>query len=153
MFQFFKRKAVDFFSPQDKEQIVDAIKKAEHKTSGEIRVYIESDCNHTNAIDRAIEIFEDLEIYNTKQRNGVLVYVAIKARKLAIYGDQGIYESVGKEFWDAQVEKMIHVFNKNDYAEGIATIVKEIGDALRKHFPYDAQTDVNELPDDIVFGN
>ena len=153
MFQFFKRKAVDFFSPQDKEQIVDAIKKAEHKTSGEIRVYIESDCNHTNAIDRAIEIFEDLEIYKTKQRNGVLVYVAIKARKLAIYGDQGIYESVGKEFWDAQVEKMVHFFNKNDYAEGIATIVKEIGDALRKHFPYDAQKDVNELPDDIVFGN
>ncbi len=153
MFNLFKRKAVDFFSPQDKEQIVNAIKKAEHKTSGEIRVYIESDCNHTNAIDRAVEIFEDLEIYKTKQRNGVLVYVAIKARKLAIYGDQGIYESVGKEFWDAQVEKMIHFFNKNDYAEGIGAIVTEVGDALRKHFPYDAQTDVNELPDDIVFGN
>ena len=153
MFNLFKRKAVDFFSPHEKEQIVEAIKKAEHNTSGEIRVYIESECEHNNAIDRAMELFGDLEMYKTEQRNGVLVYVAIRTRKLAIFGDQGIYEQVGKEFWDEQVAKMIHFFNKNDYSEGIATIVEEVGDALRAHFPYNAQKDVNELPDDIVFGN
>jgi len=153
MLNLFKRKAVDFFSPQDKEQIVAAIKKAEHKTSGEIRVYIESEYTATDTLTRAIEVFEDLEIYKTKERNGVLVYVAIKSRKLAIYGDEGIYERVGKEFWEKKVDKMIHFFNKNDYAEGIATIVEEVGEALRKHFPFDKKNDINELPDDIVFGN
>jgi len=153
MFNLFKRKAVDFFSPQDKEQIVAAIKKAEHRTSGEIRVYIESEFTATDTLTRAIEVFEDLEMYKTKERNGVLVYVAIKARKLAIYGDQGIYEREGKEYWEEQVAKMIYFFNKNDYAEGIATVVEEVGEALHKHFPYDKQNDINELPDDIVFGN
>ena len=153
MFNLFKRKAKDFFSPQEKELIVAAIKKAEHRTSGEIRVFIESECTAIDALNRAIEVFEDLEMYKTEQQNGVVVYVAIKTRKLAIYGDKGIYERAGEAFWDKQVEKMIHFFNKNDYAEGIATVVEEVGEALRTFFPYDKENDVNELPDDIVFGN
>ena len=153
MFNFFKHKAADFFSPQDKEQIVAAIKKAEHRTSGEIRVFIESECTAIDALNRAIEVFEDLDMYKTEQQNGVVVYVAIKSRKLAIYGDKGIYERAGAEFWNQQVAQMIHFFNKNDYTEGIATVVEEIGEALRTFFPYDEKNDVNELPDDIVFGN
>ena len=153
MFNLFKRKAADFFSPLDKELIVAAIKKAEHRTSGEIRVFIESECTAIDALNRAIEVFEDLEMYKTEQQNGVVVYVAVKSRKLAIYGDKGIYESAGAEFWDEKVEKMIHYFNKNDYAEGIAPVVEELGEALRTFFPYDEQHDINELPDDIVFGN
>ena len=153
MLHWLKKKAIDLFSPQDKERIVTAIKSAEHQTSGEIRVYIESECSHTDSLHRAIEVFDNLGMYKTDKRNGVLIYVAMKTRKLAVYGDEGIYQQVGKEFWDNQVEKMIHYFNRNDYPEGIATIVKEVGDALKQHFPYDAQTDKNELPDDIVFGN
>ena len=153
MLHWFKKKAIDFFSPQDKEQIVAAIKEAEHQTSGEIRVYIESECSYTDSLNRAIELFDNLEMYKTDKRNGVLIYVAMKTRKLAVYGDEGIYQQVGKGFWDGQIDKMIHHFNKNDYAEGIATVVSEVGNALKQHFPYNAQTDVNELPDDIVFGN
>lgn len=153
MLHWFKKKAKDFFSLQEKEQIVTAIKNAEHQTSGELRVYIESDCYYPDAMRRAIEVFENLEMYKTENRNGVLIYVAMNTRKLAIYGDEGIYQQLGKEFWDNQTEKLIHYFNKNDYADGIATIVDEVGKVLKQYFPYDNQKDENELLNDIVFGN
>ena len=152
MFHLFRKKAVDFFSAADKEKIVAAVKAAELSTSGEIRVYIESKCSYLSALDRAKEIFFKINMQHTEQRNAVLVYVAIKDRQLALYGDEGIHQKVGDTFWNAAVKDMLAHFNRQDYAEGIATIVMSIGDALKTHFPYDAQTDINELPDDIVFG-
>ncbi|MFY7900763.1 MAG: TPM domain-containing protein [Chitinophagaceae bacterium] len=153
MFNWYRKKAVDYFSPAEKEKIVTAIRKAEQRTSGEIRVYIESKCRFVNALDRAIELFDGLNMYTTKERNAVLVYIAMKDRQLAIYADQGIYQKMGSGFWNDQVKVMMHHFNKNDYADGIATIVDSIGKALYQNFPYDAKTDTNELSDDIVFGN
>jgi len=149
---WFKKKASELFSVKEKEEIVTAIKNAEHQTSGEIRVYIESECPKQESIERAIELFGQLEMYKTKERNGVLVYVAIKAKKLAIYGDTGIYERVGKDFWYQQVTKILPFFNSKDYAKGIAAIVEEIGEALKKNFPYNKLSDLNELPDEIIFG-
>lgn len=152
MLNLFRKKAVDFFSKEDKDLVVAAIQAAECKTSGEVRVYIESKCRFVKPVDRAIEIFNQLNMQSTAQKNGVIVYVAIKDRQLAVYGDKGIHEKVGNEFWNKAIKKMLDQFNANDYASGIATVVTEIGKALQEHFPYDAQTDINELPDDIVFG-
>ena len=88
----------------------------------------------------------------TDARNAVLVYVALKDRQLALFGDKGIHEKVGDTFWNEQVRLILSHFNKANYAGGIARVVEEIGEALRTHFPYDKDTDKNELPDDIVFG-
>ncbi|MBC7720951.1 MAG: TPM domain-containing protein [Pedobacter sp.] len=153
MFNWFNKKAVDFFSIQEKELIVNAVKTAELQTSGEVRVFIESKCRFVDPLDRAKEIFEQLNMHNTAERNAVLVYIAMKHRQLAVFGDEGIYQKTGKVFWNEQVKTMLHHFNKNDYAEGIAEVVLKIGGALKEHFPYDAVNDINELPDDIVFGN
>ena len=152
MFNIFRKKAIQYFSEQEKQIITSAIQSAEHRTSGEVRVYVESKCSYMNALDRAVEIFDKLEMYKTAQRNAVLVYVAIKDRQLAIYGDKGIHEKVGDVFWNDAVKNMLSHFNSKNYADGIANVVKEIGEALQSHFPYDAKTDINELPDDIVFG-
>ena len=148
----FSKKAVDLFSQEEKDLVVAAIQGAECKTSGEVRVYIESKCRFVKPVDRAIEIFQKLNMQSTAQRNAVIVYVAMKDRQLAVYGDQGIHEKVGIDFWNEAVKKMLQQFNSSNYANGIATVVTEIGNALQEHFPYDAQTDINELPDDIVFG-
>jgi uncharacterized membrane protein len=88
----------------------------------------------------------------TAQRNAVIVYVAMRDRQLAVYGDEGIHQKVGEAFWTEIVQKMLQEFNSKNYAVGIAEVVSEIGKALQHHFPYDAVTDINELPDDIVFG-
>ncbi len=150
---FFSRKKKNrFFSEEESVHIVQAIRQAELQTSGEVRVFVESRCRYVDAIDRATELFFGLDMQKTEQRNGVLVYVAMKDRQLAVFGDQGIHEKVGAIYWKAKVQKMIGSFNRNDYAEGLKNCVLEIGKALHQHFPYDRQIDKNELPDDIVFG-
>jgi uncharacterized membrane protein len=142
----------DFFSEEEKKLIVDAIGEAEQQTSGEIRVYVESRCRFVDPLDRAAEVFALLKMEKTVGSNAVLFYLAVKDRQMAIFGDRAIHEKVGEEFWKKQVMQIISQFRREHFAEAIAKVIKEIGDALRYHFPYDRQTDINELPDDIVFG-
>ncbi len=141
-----------FFSEQENHLIVEAIKSAEKYTSGEVRVFVESKCKWVDAIDRAAELFFQLKMENTDQRNAVLVYIAIKDRQLAVFGDEGIHQKLGNEYWNKVVSEMLSLFDKNDFSNGIANCVRQIGEALHTHFPYDGTTDKNELPDDIVFG-
>jgi uncharacterized membrane protein len=151
VFGFLKRKR-RFFSEEEKLLVSNAIRQAEQCTSGEIRVYIESKCSFMDAIDRAKELFTSMGMENTAQRNGVLVYIAIDDHQLAVYGDAGIHEKVGTIFWNKLVSDMIRDFNKENYAEGIAHCIQQIGTALGSCFPYDRATDKNELSDDITFG-
>lgn len=151
MFPFFKKKK-QFFSAEEQQRIVDAIRQAEQMTSGEVRVFVENRCSYMDALDRAAELFFQLKMNMTKDRNGVIVYAALKDHQLAVLGDEGIHKKVGNEFWNAEVQKMISNFNKEDYAEGIRQVVLDIGEALQKHFPYKNDSDKNELPDELVFG-
>ena len=147
---FFSKK--DFFSDEEKKQIVAAIREAEQQTSGEIRVYVESRCRFVDPLDRAAEVFAILKMGQTANHNGVLMYLAVKDRQLAIFGDHAIHEKVGEEFWNKEVTQMLSRFQQDHYADTVAKVIHDIGAALKYHFPYDRQTDINELPDDIVFG-
>ena len=150
IFSFLSKKQ-NWFTPQENETIVNAIRVSEKKTSGEIRVFIETRCSYVDAVDRAVEVFFGLKMDKTEDRNGVVLYIAMKDHQLAVFGDKGIHEKVGTEFWNKEVRKMLSSFSKENYADGIVQIVKEIGEALVTHFPYENE-DRNELPDDIVFG-
>ena len=152
MWNPFKRSADTLLTASDKQLLVEAIQLAEQNTSGEIRVYVESKTGKGDALSRATELFFKHKMNETKDRNGVLVYVAVKDKKLAIYADQGIYERVGIEFWYSQVQEMTAHFKSMNYVNGIATVIKEIGQALYSHFPYDRATDTNELSDEIMIG-
>jgi uncharacterized membrane protein len=147
---FAKRK--EFFSPVEQERIVNAIRLAEQQTSGEIRVYTESRCRFVDPLDRAAEVFWGLKMDMTKDRNGVLVYLAMKDRQFAILADQGIHEKVGQAFWNQEVSVMKKHFSNALPADAIEAVIADVGQALRTHFPYDRSTDKNELPDDLVFG-
>ncbi|OSZ77276.1 hypothetical protein CAP36_12750 [Chitinophagaceae bacterium IBVUCB2] len=146
------QKIKPLFNEEDTRLIVKAVRHAEQRTSGEVRVFVESRCSWLDAIDRAAEIFFTLKMEKTEQRNAVLVYVALKDHQLAVFGDEGIHNKVGAEYWVKVVGEMLSTFNKENYAKGIAECVIQIGDALTKHFPFDKDTDKNELPDNIVFG-
>lgn len=150
LFSFFRKE--DFFTEDEKLQIIEAVRNAEKRTSGEVRVFVESRCSYMDAIDRAKEIFAELKMYETADRNAVLVYVALKDKQLAVFGDEGIHSKLGNEYWNTEVRKMISKFNKENYAEGLKEVVTDIGGALTELFPYNNDTDKNELPDDIVFG-
>ena len=151
MFPFFKKKGLNF-SDSEKSLILQAVKQAEQRTSGEIRVFVESRCRFLNPLDRAVEVFHQLKMGATEKRNAVLVYVALKDKQLAILGDAGIHEQVGDQFWNERVAQMLAEFNGSNYIKGISDCVLKIGEALATHFPYDGKSDKNELSDEIVFG-
>jgi uncharacterized membrane protein len=149
----FLSKKKDFFTDAEKQQVVEAIQSAEHQTSGQVRVFVESRCRFVDPLDRAVEVFGSLKMDQTADRNGVLVYVAVKDRQLALYGDKGIHEKVGDEFWNDKVKLILSHFDKANYAHGLAHVVVEIGEVLGKYYPYDKNAgNANDLPDDIVFG-
>ena len=150
--RLFPSRIKHFFSPEENQRIVSAIREAERLTSGEIRVYIESRCRFVDPVDRAIELFYGLKMEKPEQRNGVILYIAIKDHQLAIYGDEGIHQKVGKDFWNKAVKNILSEFNAAHYGDGITQILKEVGEVLHEHFPYHSNTDRNELPDEIVFG-
>lgn len=150
MFSLFKKKKL--FSEEENKKIVEAIRNAEMQTSGEVRVFVENRCRFMDPLDRALEIFAKLNMQKTKDRNAVLVYVALKDRQLAIFGDSGIHEKTGQAFWTDAVNTIIQHFNRENYAEGISSSIAQIGEALRQHFPFDKDIDKNELPDEIIFG-
>ncbi len=147
----FKKKR-QFFTPEGQQQVVAAIQEAEKNTSGEVRVYVESKCNYVDPVDKAREIFFKLQMEKTRDRNAVLLYIAIDDHQLAVFADEGIYQRCGAEFWNIEVKKMIAAFSKEDYTAGIANCVLDIGEALKTHFPYE-KNDKNELPDELIFGH
>lgn len=143
-------KPSDFFSSEQKERIREAIRSAEKDTSGEIRVHIDKKCKG-DALDRAAYIFEKLAMHKTNLRNGVLFYLAVDDHKFAILGDAGINNVVQDNFWDHIKEVMADKFRDGDFTGGLETSILMAGEQLKKHFPYKTD-DINELPDDISFG-
>jgi uncharacterized membrane protein len=150
IFSIFKRKP--FFTDVEKEAIVNAIRTAELQTSGEIRVYVESKNPYVLTMDRAKEVFYDLKMDKTENRNAVLIYLATKHREISVFADEGIYAACGNNYWDDVVRIMINTFTKDKVAEGLKVAVHAIGEALKEKFPYLDKIDKNELPDEIVFG-
>ena len=143
-------KTKHFFTSREKEAITAAIQAAERQTSGEIRVHVESNSG-ADPIARAQEVFEKLGMTKTELRNGVLIYLAVKDRKFAIIGDQGIDRVVPKNFWDATKEQMQQLFKTSKFAEGVCWGIKASGEHLAKHFPCQPG-DVNELCNEISEG-
>ncbi len=142
----------DLFTIAQQQEIILAIKDAELNTSGEIRVHIEKTCKE-DVLDHAAFIFDELEMQKTALRNGVLIYLAVEDRKLAILGDAGINLKVPKGFWDEIKDVMIANFKEGKFTEGLSQGIILAGEQLKKHFPYDKKNDTNELSDEISFGN
>ncbi|WP_296701837.1 TPM domain-containing protein [Algoriphagus sp.] len=144
--------AEKLFSSADKKAIVTAIQSAEVSTSGEIQVHIESRCKG-DVLDRAVVVFDKLKMYQTQDRNGVLFYLAVEDKKFAILGDSGINDVVPEHFWENIKEQMTNRFKAGEFTQGLIEGIKEAGTQLGKHFPYQGDSDINELPDEISFGS
>ncbi len=142
-------KAKDFFTDIDQQQIIEAIKRAEKNTSGEIRVHIE-DYKKKNVLDRAAYWFKKMGMHKTALRNGVLFYLAVDSKQFAILGDVGINQKVGDDFWNEIRDVMIAHFKNGKFTEGLSKGIEMAGEKLKQFFPYQSD-DVNELSNDISF--
>ncbi|GGK89049.1 TPM domain-containing protein [Rufibacter glacialis] len=143
----------DTITEADEAIIVEAIQEAERNTSGEVRVHIEDTCEG-EVLDRATQVFAYLHMHQTKLRNGVLFYVAMKSHKFAVLGDAGINAVVPKDFWVDINKAVIAEFKEGRYAQGLKKGILMAGEQLKNYFPYAGDhKDINELSDDISFGS
>jgi uncharacterized membrane protein len=140
------------FNKQEEARIVSAIRQAERGTSGEIRLFVEDFCLRDHPVERAAEVFHLFGMFNTKDRNAVLIYLAEKSHHFAIWGDAGIHERVGFQFWHEEKNLLSDHFRRDEAAEGICKAIQLIGAQLREHFPADDNNNDNELPDEIIYG-
>lgn len=139
-----------FFTEDQKKQILDAIGRAEQQTSGEIRLHLEKKCADP-PLERAAKLFQKLQMHKTRQRNGVLIYLAVSDKKLAVFGDEGINQAVPDNFWADVKDELQGYLGKGNYSEGVIAAINRIGEKLKEFFPYQ-DNDVNELPDEISTG-
>jgi uncharacterized membrane protein len=139
-----------FLSKKEEQEVVDAIVFAEKNTSGEIRVHLEKKTSKP-IFDRALEVFEQLEMYKTKARNGVLIYVAVKDKSFMIYGDLGINDKVANDFWESTKNVMLENFKKGNNKQALIEGILSAGDQLKRHFPFE-DDDVDELSNEISKG-
>ena len=140
-------KTEDFLSKAEEQEIVLAIVEAEKNTSGEIRVHIEE---HTekSPLDRAQEVFFELKMDETQDRNGVLFYVCVSDKKFAIIGDKGINEAVESDFWDCTKDTVIANFKRGNFEKGLVEGILRAGKKKKKYFPFQSD-DTNELSNEI----
>jgi uncharacterized membrane protein len=151
-------KVENFLTSEEEAAIIEAIRMAEKNTSGEIRVHIEPSSisaeqpnEHIDAFDRAAEVFDMLNMENTAERNGVLIYVAVTDRTLVIMGDKGINDIVGQNFWESTKDIIINHFKNGEMKQGLVEGILKAGEQLKKHFPF-KKDDKNELPNNISVG-
>ncbi len=140
----------EFLTAEEEQDIIDAILEAETNSSGEIRVHIEGTAK-IDHFSRAQQLFHFLKMDNTKEANGVLIYVAVDDKKFVIYGDSGIDRAVPKGFWDSTKNVMASHFKKGHFKQGIVEGILMAGKELESHFPWD-HNDTNELSDAISKG-
>jgi uncharacterized membrane protein len=135
----------------DGNRVQEAIRQCELKTSGEIAVSVAP--LFWGSVEKAArKAFVRMGMANTSLRNGVLIFVVPSRRQFSVLGDSGIHEKVGQQFWDAVARHLTEHFREGDFTGGLVQSIAEIGEQLAKHFPYEASSDRNELPNEVDFG-
>ena len=141
--------AINILNRDEDHRVVEAIRQAELNTSGEIKVHIENRCKG-DVEERSLFVFDKLKLNETKLRNGVLIYLAVRDHKFAILGDEGINNVVEDGFWNDVKDLMQAHFKEGRFAEGLEAGIQRCGEKLKAFFPYQSD-DVNEIPDEISY--
>lgn len=139
----------EFLSEKQEQRIIEAIREAEQRTSGEIRIHIEQSSDQ-EPLKRAAYIFHELGMDQTQLQNGVLIYIADGDHQAAIYAGKGIHEQVDDDYWSSILDQLIAHFKKQEFEQGIQETVNRVGQKLADLFPSDGR-DPNELSDEISY--
>jgi uncharacterized membrane protein len=140
----------DFLKKEEGERIIESIRKAENRTSGEIRVHFQRKLKE-EIMEEAVNTFHSLKMNETAARNGVLLFIVPTKKQFCILGDSGINAVVPDNFWEDIKDDLSNEFKAGRMADGICRCVEAVGEKLQTHFPIQSD-DENELPDTISYG-
>ena len=138
----------EFLSKLEHDEIVAAIRAAESKSSGQIRVFIQRGKLEGDQLATATKKFHKLGMHKTAEHNGVLIFVAPRAHKFAVVGDKAVHEKCGEQFWQRLVDGMREHFRNEKFSYALVEAIEEAGNALASHFPKGSTS--STLPDEIV---
>ncbi len=142
------------FSDADLDAVVEAVRRAEAGTSGEIRVHLDRRLPRgargqaSDALERAREVFAHLGMHRTAERNAVLVYFAVEDRRVAIVGDEAVHARVGDGYWEGVRDLMVEKLRSGAPGSAVLAAIGEAGRVLREHFPR-RPDDQDELSDEV----
>jgi hypothetical protein len=145
-------KGLQKFSPAgqiETAKVVEAISEAEDITSAEIRVHYTVCGSKLPLLDEAQKVFEKLDMHKTESRNGVLIFLRLKSKEIAVIGDEGIHQHVGTAFWEAVKDEIIRNIQSHTLTEGIVKGVHVVGKQLSKFFP-PSDENPNELSNEVT---
>jgi TPM domain len=141
------------FGPASVRAIERAIKDSERRHRGEIRFALEGPLHvmhlRHSARQRARQVFALLDVWDTEENTGVLIYVQLVDRAIEIVADRGIAKRVPQAEWDAICRAMERAFRADRYEEGALEAIGTVTAILARHFPPGA-ANPNELPDKPV---
>lgn len=146
-----RKSQTHFLSQDETEKILSCVKQKEEQTSGEIRICIESHCPYMEPLERAREIFHELSMFQTEQRNAALIYIAYEDRDFALYADKALHEKTSSDFWQSESKQLARHFYEGKRFEGIMQCIESLGACMKQLFP-PTTLKKNELPDEIIFG-
>lgn len=138
-----------FFTAEDEQQILSAIREAESHTSGEIRVRVEKKAGK-NPMALARKAFEALGMRDTELHNGVLFVIVPEDHIFVVFGDDGINDRVPKGFWDEVRDTVLRDFRAGLFARGLSAGIRLAGEQLAAFFPVQ-KDDIDELPNAISY--
>ncbi len=123
-----------FIDALDDDRITAAIEAAEGKMTGEIRVFV-SRRKCVDALGMAEKHFAALGMAKTKERNAVLIFIAPKSQSFAVFGDTGVHQKCGQEFWSILRDEMTVHLKEGRYTEAVVHGILKAGELLAIHFP------------------
>jgi uncharacterized membrane protein len=145
-------KVKDFFTEKQLKDISEIISKAEASSTGEIRVHLHNSCKEDVVIKEAWKRFAKLEMHKTQDRNGVLIFISVQDRQMAIVADEGINRCEEEGTWERFLAQLVEDFSKGEIEEGLKKCILTIGEELAKFFPKTPDSNnTNELTNDVSF--
>jgi hypothetical protein len=131
------------------------IRASESLHTGEIRFAVEAGLSGSAlyldlpARERAIDVFAQLRMWDTEQRNGVLIYLLLADHAVEIVADRGVDSHTGEQAWQQICAAMEAAFRARRYESGILEGIRAVSALLEKYFPTSGASR-NELPDKVV---
>lgn len=98
--------------------------------------------------ERALRAFQELELYRTQDRTGVLILVSLLERRVQVLADTGINARVKPGAWNHVLEIVLAGIRGKDLCSGLCDAIVKCGEILAAEFPIQSG-DRNELADDL----
>ncbi len=133
------------------QRIEAAIADSERQHSGEICFIVETNLHvldilgGKSAKQRAIDVFSQMRVWDTKHNNGVLIYLLLADHDFEILADRGVHQRVGEDGWVSICHEMEAQFRRGQFEAGVLYGIAHIGEHLAQHYPAGAKN-INELP-------